>query len=87
MPYDPMLFFFLFMSSVSSVSMFPYWPYEGLTFPIIFRQYFVVLKGAADLPGGQDASPEQNKVEEIPQNSPQGEIQGEATAAGAAGSD
>jgi hypothetical protein len=47
----------------------------------------LVVKGAADLPGGQDASPEQNKVKEIPQNCPQGEIQGEATAAGAAGSD
>ncbi len=81
--------FFLFMRSVSSVFMFPYWPCQ-LTFNISYDHFstiHVVVKGAADLPGGQDASPEQNKVEEIPQNSPQGEIQGEATAAGAAGSD
>jgi hypothetical protein len=60
---------------------------QGLNISDHFSTKLVVVKGAADLPGGQDASPEQNKVEEIPQNCPQGEVQGEATAAGAAGSD
>ncbi len=60
---------------------------QGVNISDHFSTIRVVVKGAADLPGGQDASPEQNKIKEIPQNSPQGEIQGEAAAAGAAGSD
>ncbi len=60
---------------------------QGINISDHFSTIFVVVKGAADLPRGQDASPEQNKVKEIPQNSTQGEIQGEAAAAGAAGSD